>query len=227
MERIMKLTKRAKTVIGGFFRKTFKPKEFGNTQSLFSLGTMSTSYWDLAEEFKEKVIDDIDSHKTGIYSKYAFPAIIMYCSAVEALINESLSLKGSQTTDGQLAGSIAAIKNGLDDNRDLLAKTKNAYKSLSRDSSATIDENILQNFRALSEVRNAIVHYNPDFIDVHNWPIRLQEALKRSRVEPIMGDWTITFRTKPVLLWAEATGKTLISEFLRITNVSEAEFFNQ
>jgi len=205
----------------------FKPRQFGETTSLFSLATMSMSYWDLGEEFRTKAIQDIESGKSAFYSVYVFPAIIMYCSAVEALINESLALLEEQTKDQPLIDDIRSVRKGLNSYRDILSKIRRAHELLSQIHHSAIQEESLQNYQALAELRNAIIHYSPDYVDVHHWPQKLKQALERSKVRPVLGDWTITFRTKEVLLWSNETSRTLISAFLQVTKADESRFFNE
>ena len=206
--------------------KLFKPRQFEQRRSLFSLGTMSMSYWDLAEEFKARAIEDLD-HKPALYSIYVFPSIIMYCATVEALINENLAILGSQTDDQAIQDDIRSIRRGLDPYRELPARLRRAYEVLNKATQPPVTDEILQDFQALSELRNAIIHYCPEYVDVLQWPQRLRQVLERSNAPPVEADWTITFRTKPVLLWADQTSKRLISTFLRITNGDENRFFNK
>lgn len=188
---------------------------------------MSNSYWDLAEKFKSQAIDEIESHKSGVYSVYVFPCIIMYCSAVEAFVNECLSLKESQSTDPEIKRSMASIRKGLGENKRLIVKIRNAYQSINVRGTRSLNKHLLDDFQVLSEVRNAIIHYNPEVIDILKWPTRLQKAFKVSKVQPVIGDWTITFRTKEIAIWASATSGAILKEFLKIGGIiDEDNFFN-
>ena len=141
------------------------------------------------------------------------PAIILYCSSVEALVNERFSLKEKSAPEN-CKSLITIIRDGLDDNRSLSYKIKNAHQILSEGCTAKLGDATLQNFVALIDVRNAFIHYNPDFGDVFEWPKRLENALKRSRVKQIVGNWDYTFRTMPFVTWAYNTTSEMIKCFL-------------
>ncbi len=109
---------------------------------------------------------------------------------------------------------INKIKNSQNDYRDNIKKIKACAKYLDRKKQGIIKENIIQEYLALSELRNAILHYNPEFGNIYNYPLRLKAAFSRAKVKPIKGgDWVITFQTKIVLTWAKETIKNIIDCF--------------
>jgi hypothetical protein len=192
---------------------------------MFTLATISTSYWDLAEEFAKQAIAQFNTTSRHAYSVYVFPAILFYCSAVEALINENLALLEGQKIEDAKRQRISEVKKGVGEFRDAISKLREACNLLSRTGTDRIEDDVLQNYQALVELRNAIVHYCPDYIDILNWPLRLRQALQRSGVEPTVGDWTITFRSQVVLNWAQDTAKQTIERFLLIMRKEHNHFF--
>jgi len=205
--------------------KIFKPKEFTDTISLFTLATISTSYWDLAEEFRRQALDQMDPANGSMYSVYVFPAIIFYCSALEALINENLALLENQSSNKVLRSEITQLKTSTGDFRAITAKLKRSYELFNRNGQPALEEDILHNYAALAELRNAIVHYCPDYVDILHWPERLKQAFQRSGVNPSPADWTITFRSKTVLEWSHETAKSLIERFLPLVKIDHNDFF--
>lgn len=205
--------------------KVFKPKQFTDSTSLFTLATISTSYWDLAEEFQKQALDQLDTGNGAAYSVYVFPAIVFYCSAVEALINENLSLLENQTSENELRSEITRVKTGSGDFRTIVPKLRRSYELFNRTGRPAIDDDTLQNYAALAELRNAIVHYCPDYVDILHWPERLKQAFKRSGVDLLAADWTITFRSKTVLEWSRDTTKCLIERLLPLVKIDHDHFF--
>lgn len=205
--------------------KVFKPKEFTDATSLFTLATISTSYWDLAQEFRGLALDQMKPANGSIYSVYVFPAIIFYCSALEALINENLALLESQPSNEVLRSEITQLKTSTGDFRGIIAKLKRSYELFNRNGQPPLEEDMLQNYAALSELRNAIVHYCPDYVDILHWPERLKQAFERSGVDPSRADWTITFRSKIILEWSHETVKSLIERFLPLVKIDHNHFF--
>lgn len=205
--------------------KVFKPKEFTNSTSLFTLATISTSYWDLAEEFRKQALDQMNPTNGSIYSVYVFPAIIFYCSALEALINENLALLENQTSDNELRSEITQVKTSNGAFRAITTKLRRSHELFNHTGQAALEEDILQNYAALAELRNAIVHYCPEYVDILHWPERLKQAFQRSGVDPLAADWTITFRSGTVLEWARETTKSLIERFLPLVKIDHNHFF--
>lgn len=205
--------------------RVFKPKEFIDLRSMFVLSTISTSYWDLAEEFSKQAIAQFNSNSQHAYSIYVFPAILFYCSSVEALINENLALLEGRITEEAKRKRISEAKQGIGDFRRAIPKLVEACNLLSPTGTDRIDDDILQNYQALVELRNAIVHYCPDYIDVLNWPLRLRQALQHSGADPTVADWTITFRSKVVLNWSQDTARQTIERFLLIMRKGHDDFF--
>lgn len=202
-------------------KKLFIPKELGNEKSIFSFGTMSTAYWDFAIEMETNAINQF---KKQFSSFYVFPAIIFYCASFEALLNEGLTkiLLYNKTKEEE----INSIKNAQGEYRDVSKKVKICAKYLDRKDKGDIDENILQEYIALSELRNSIIHYNPEFGSIFHYPPRLQAAFTRSKVKALTGaDWVETFKTRVVLDWAKETIQNVINCFLDFQLIERNEFY--
>ena len=204
-------------------RKIFVPTELKKEKTFFSFGTASRMYWDFAIRMELKAIEEF---KIKYNTIYVFPTIVFYCATFEALLNEGLTKL--LLYDKTIEDKIDEIKNCRNEYRDLAKKIKICGNYLDRKKNGVIDENILQEYIALSEVRNAILHYNPEFGGLSNYPLKLQAAFNRSKVKAIKGaDWVETFKTKPVLDWAKESVKNIINCFLDFQLIERKEFYNE
>lgn len=201
--------------------RTFKPRHFDReSQSPYRLPTMSMAYWDWAEEFYTKAIEVFNSELNPGYSKNVFFAVIMYFACLESLINEELA-RVEKETDEEGKEEVLRLRNESMSN-----KIEPAYELFTR-SKGKLSSSTLDNFRALNDLRNLILHYNPEpDVDILNWPSRLGNVLGRTGQEPIEADWTITFRKKKVLEWYRETTKEIIKEFIKVTKIDRESFFN-
>ncbi len=205
--------------------KIFTPREFENKDSLFAFGTMSTVYWDFALLMAKQATLEFESEFKPLKSFFVFPSIIFFCAAFEALLNEGLSRE--LLYDRKDQEELENIKDGKGEFKDLIKRIKASGKTLDRDNIGEIDENVLQEFKALSELRNAIIHYNPHFGGIFQWSSKLISIFERSKVEAIEGDWTETFRRREVLSWAKETVQSIVKIFLHFQRMEENEFFGE
>lgn len=204
-------------------RRIFVPKELKNEDSLFSFGTVSNTYWDFAGKMESKAFEEL---RTRYNSFYVFPTIVFYCATFEALLNEGLTKL--LLHDESLEDKIDEIKNSRNEYRDLAKKIKMCAEYLDREKIGVIDENISQEYIALTELRNAILHFNPEFGGLSNYPMKLQAAFNRSKVKAIhSADWIETFKTQTVLDWAKETTKNIINCFLDFQKINKKEFYGE
>lgn len=76
---------------------------------------------------------------------------------------------------------------------------------------------LYRNLLALKELRNAVVHYNPAFIEHVDWPSSLQQALQCSKIDVHNGGWVATFSQVEVADWAHRTVKDAVQLFAMIS----------
>lgn len=203
--------------------KVFTPRELKNKDSIFAFGTMSTVYWDFALLMEKQAILEFESEFKPIKSFFVFPSIIFFCAAFEALLNEGLSRE--LLYDREDKEELENIKDAKGEFKDLVKRIKATSKILDRENVGQINENVLQEFKALSDLRNAIIHYNPHFGGIFQWSSKLISTFERAKVEAIEGDWTETFRRKEILSWAKETTQNIIKVFLHFQKMEENEFF--
>ena len=198
-------------------RRIFIPKELEDKKSLFLFGTMSKRYWDFATEMESKALSQL---KLQLNSFYVFPTIIFYCASFDALLNEGLT--NLIASNVRKEDEVNCIKNV----RDVVKRIRISAIFLDKKQRGIIKESILNEYKALTELRNAVVHYNPEFSSIFHYPQRLKESFVRSKTEPVKGgDWVTTFETKVVLIWAKTTAKKMIDCFLGLQQMDKKEFF--
>jgi|GEM_PF-6903688 len=104
----------------------------------------------------------------------------------------------------------------------------NATILITRKKKGIIKESIIQEYIALSQLRNAIVHYAPEIEGIFCYPKKLLSSLRLSKVKPVQGaDWVETFKTKTVLDWAKNTIVNIINSFLALQGKSKSDFYGQ
>jgi len=70
---------------------------------------------------------------------------------------------------------------------------------------------------ALGNLRNRIVHYNPDWENMYKYPKELQHILKRTKIDLLRTGWITNFSNIIVGQWAKNTVKSTLTEFSLIT----------
>lgn len=201
--------------------KLFTPRPLADREALASLPILSDSYFKVANEFRAMAATE-RSRWPGHF--YVFPAITMYTAAFEAFLQEHLalsrfSIEGSD--DPQKLHHLERI-NTLKGQQRPYAEFKEWVKEVFRlydpkgvGLDPTCDE--YQNLLALKELRNSIVHYNPEFIEYATWPARLEQALHRSKLEVINAGWVTNFRKVEIADWAHDTIRAVVELFCRIS----------
>ncbi|MCB9207562.1 MAG: hypothetical protein H6611_09705 [Ignavibacteriales bacterium] len=203
--------------------KIFTPRDLEKKESSFAFGTMSKTYWDFALLMEKQATLEYDSESKPIRSFFVFPAIIFFCATFEALLNEGISIE--LLDDHEDKEDLEKIKDGIGEFRSIIPRIKASAKILDGDCIGEFDENILQEYNALTELRNAIIHYNSHFDGIFQWSSKLISSFERSKVEALEGDWTETFRKKEVLVWAKETSSRIIKVFLEFQRMDENDFF--
>lgn len=146
---------------------------------------------------------------------YILPSIILFVATIESYFNEILTLnllmKQYQSQDYLLAlragGNISFNK-----------KICMIFKSYDKKQKG-IDTNsiIYRDFVALVNLRNNIVHYNPDWENIYHFPKHFQHIIKRTNIKLLNCGWTSNFSNIEIGKWAMLTVKNLIVEFSNIT----------
>jgi hypothetical protein len=157
---------------------------------------------------------------------YVFPAVTMYVAAFEAFLQEELALaefRLADRSDSQAAewlNSIGAMKRQSDQFREFKDWVKGVFELFDRQGvGVNPDSTEFQNLLALKELRNSVVHYNPSFIEHAVWPIRLEQALHRSKLEVLNAGWVTNFSQVSIADWAHETVKAIVELFCELSSL--------
>jgi hypothetical protein len=188
------------------------------------MATASKADWDLAEKCRE--LADTDLETLGkMNSMWVVSAVVFCCSAVEALANERLSLRGASTiplTDRTL---FSQVRGGQGEYRKFIRKLRDTVRLLSGKPAVERAKRTLDDFGALIELRNALIHYNPEFSDIYHWPERIRRALKLSRAKMVRVDWLTAIGSVEILRWASSVSASALTLFLNCTGEDPEDFF--
>lgn len=198
--------------------KMFTPVALRDRGALKSLPILSISYFRVANELRAMASAD-NSSWPGHF--YIFPAVTMYTAAFEAFLQEHLTLSAfrlEQSSDAQDTSNIEHISKLKSPDNDFKAWVKAVYR-LYDPKGVGFDTNgdEYQNLVALKELRNSIVHYNPTFIQHALWPVKLEQALHRTKLEVLNAGWATNFQQVEVADWVHATVKGAVELFCNIS----------
>ncbi|MBU1717424.1 MAG: hypothetical protein KKG70_17660 [Proteobacteria bacterium] len=202
---------------------SFTPDKFKHIPpNIFGSGTLSKMYWDFAQEFY--LISEQEFKNGSLYSNYVIPAIIFYCSCVEANINEQLAIQEGFVHDCEEKNKIFSLKK-----EGLKKKVKLSFEMFRQCAKKEhINKTIIDDFLALAEVRNAFVHFKPDWdSNLFNWPMRLKAAFQKSEIDPKVADWTVVFCSKIFIDWTRDKTKSILIKFFGITGQDKNDFFKE
>lgn len=204
--------------------KTFRPRELKASQSFFAMATISTTYWDYAQQLKKQALDEFESDTNKLYSLYVFPFIVFLSSSFEALLNEQLAVK-LVSSPIIVRDHILEVKDAPNRNYSMRNKIIEVAKLYGDSDFESNYADLLNNYDALTELRNSIIHYNIRFSSIYDWPKKLQDVLNRSKIKVIEADWTITFRQREIIDWSESTAIEIIKIFLNYFHIENCDFF--
>jgi hypothetical protein len=199
----------------------FTPRPLADREALASLSILSDSYFKVANEFRAMAVTE---HSRWPGHFYVFPAITMYTAAFEAFLQEHLALSrfGIEGSDDvqklSRIESINTLKAQQRPYREFKEWVKEVYrlydtKGVGLDPECDEYHNLL----ALKELRNSIIHYNPEFIEYAMWPARLEQALHRSKLDVMNAGWVTNFRRVEVADWAHDTIRAAVELFCRMS----------
>lgn len=197
--------------------KTFTPHQLVNSDPLVTYTYLSGNYFRVADELRN-FVQHPPGQCPGRY--YVFPAVIMFTSCIEAFFQEHLAILRYQIEEGraqdkeeQLA-NIDCLRDGRSPYQDFKDWIKEIFRLCDR-SAAGIDTNssAYQDIIALKDLRNAVAHYNPMFIEHIKWPARLEQILQRAKPEVLNAGWVTNLSSVEVADWAFETIKTVIVLF--------------
>jgi hypothetical protein len=200
---------------------SFTPRPLADREALPNLVVLSDNYFRVANEFRTMAATD-RARWPGHF--YIFPAITMYAAAFEAFLQEHLALSRFMIEDSEDAQKSIHIEhiNALKAQQRSYQGFKEWVKAVFRlydPKGIGVDTACeeYQNLLALKELRNSIVHYNPEFIEYSVWPARLEQALHHSKLEVMNAGWVTNFRQLAVADWAHDTVRAAVELFCGMT----------
>ena len=199
-------------------RQTFTPSQLRNTKPVENLTVVSRAYFRVANELAEKSRGD-NGGSPGHF--YVFPAVSMYWAAFEAYLYEQLALSRSTVKRPPLIERLDALRDRADPWRDFKPWVREVFRTYDRNGNGfDTSSSEYQNMIALRALRNTILHYNPTFIEHTAWPLPLQEAVRRSKLEVFNGNWVTNLSSPRIAEWAHDVVRGSLQLF---ANISGAE----
>jgi hypothetical protein len=154
------------------------------------------------------------------YSNHVLSSVILFTTAIECYFNEVLTLSMYRINDEETLIYLEGLKLGYDSNTKLsfLQKIKEIFKLYDKDNKG-IDPNgnIYQDLNALINLRNQIVHYNPNFEWIHKYPQELEILQNRIKIKLENAGWTTNYSNIEIGYWAKQTVKNTFIEFSKIS----------
>jgi hypothetical protein len=180
---------------------TFTPKPLRGVDAHRHFTSLAGPYFLVANELREN--SRRGATLSGSY--YIFPAVAFYMAAFEAFLQENLTFarwhledSGDPTTTAIL-GTIDELKAQRGPYQDFKCWVKEIFRRFDRRGlGIKTNSQEFQNLLALKELRNAIIHYNPVLIEHIHWPARLEQALRRTKLEVVNGGWVANFQSPVV-----------------------------
>jgi len=206
--------------------KHFTPPHLKNIDSSLHCGMdlLSPNFFKVGNELLTLATSEVTKKMKGSSfdsCRYCFPAIIMFCTAFESYLNETiefsrtLAIKQDTNNKESILKRIDDIKKA----KEIKDKIKLFYKGYdSEDVGIDTNGSTYQNLIALFRLRNEIIHYSPDMTAGNKWPIRTKEAFFKSNPKIKENTtWTTTFGAVSVAKWAHDTTIAAIRLFAKIS----------
>lgn len=186
---------------------------------------ISGAYFKVANDLRELARSGLND-RPGHF--YVFPSIAMYMAAFEAFIQEHLAysrysvMRSDRPNTARELVKLDALKNQSGDYKVFKTWVKEVYRAYDQ-TGCGIDVNGAEyhDLLALKELRNSVVHYNPLFIEVASWPARLEQVLRRTKIEALNAGWVMNFSNSTVADWAHDSTKACVQLFCRISGAQD------
>ena len=203
-------------------RQYYKAFEVDKPGKGFSV--LSESYFHVGNKLRSLALEETDEKNKLRASRYNYGAIILYCAAVEAFLNENLAF----------SMFIHAEKdNDSDENRTIIKRIRILQEeSLSAKKISAIflsytgddldhESQLYCDMVSLINLRHVLLHYTPEFIEDNRWPQRLQNVIRRSGAPIINTNWATALSFIEVANWVHDVAKMFIQEFCERTGARD------
>lgn len=199
--------------------KTFRHKKLQKLSTDKTGTLMSLTYWRYSQAMLNQAIEMYANGQKAGNVFIGLPFIVFGCASIEGLINEELRIAGYDSNSSELEQfaqifgipikgvanaklTADALIDAPNNKINWFEKLSHSIKRLAQDDNYSVDKNAINQFCALIEVRNCILHYSPQFNSIYEWPQKIQNALARSKVNILAEDWMNTIQQKEFLLWS-------------------------
>ncbi len=200
-------------------RNTFIPRRLEDVDTLPGITVLSRTYFRVANELCEN-LNKGDGKHPGHF--YVFPAVMLYSASIEAYFQERLSIARYLTHLPEADAKLDALRDRTSLYRDFKPWLQEVYRFFDRGGEGfDLNSEEYRNVIALQELRNTILHYNPAFIEHVHWPVNLQEAVRRSKIEILNAGWVTNLSSPPVAKWAHDSVRTALELFAGLSGVED------
>lgn len=170
---------------------------------------LSRQMYELACAFTTDVLQGKLPESNTFSTAIAFPltVVILSHTSLEAYLNEFLVLRGHR--DPAKWAAISELQRANLPTKWSLAALLIGGKAFDKGAEP------YQSFSLLLSLRNALIHYHPEFLPVGTFPSRKIESL-RTRFSfkfPGKADWTVQVLNPECARWACRTAKAMIAKF--------------
>ena len=192
------------------YKKTYS-KAFDSESEHEYFSLLSRNYYMLAKKFARDA-----KHISKTHSFFTYPSVIMYFTSLEAFFNEKLAhvLLREKIKEGSEKSEIIELVNKIKGKSLSLEFLKEIYQVFGLN--FKFSKELIENFILLHNIRNLLVHFEPD-PSFHNYfPDRL---LKYNILEKVSrqhnSDWMCYLADPSFCDFASNTVKEVINDFCR------------
>jgi hypothetical protein len=157
----------------------------------------------------------IAQQENRTYSFHVHSSVILFTTTLECYFNETLTLN-LLAKKYHSKEVLESLRQG--NNMSFHEKIRNVFLIYDKTQKGIdTDGDIYRDLVALGSLRNKIVHYNPEWENMYEYPKDLEHILSRTQLELENAGWITNFSNLIVGQWAKTTVKNTLIEFSRIT----------
>ena len=195
-------------------KRNFIPKDFKSQPKTPGFYGISHGLYRSAIELIKTAEKDQRTH-----SHHILASITLFTATIESYFNEILTLNLlAKKYHSKNYLEALRLGNYSDNKMSFNEKIKAIFIAYDKKQKG-IDTNgyIYQDLIALINLRNNIVHYNPDWENIYHYPKDLEHILNRTKIKLENAGWTTNFSNIQIGHWAKMTVKNILVEFSNIT----------
>lgn len=190
--------------------QTFIPRELRKQPSQEGFIGISHSFYRSAYALLK-----IAQQRKSPFSIHTLSSIVLFTATLESYFNETLTLNllAKKYLSREILVSLRK-GNGLSFHE----KIRRVFEIYDKDKKGIETDGILyRDLVALGNLRNKIIHYNPDWDNIYRYPKNLEHILNRTHLNLENAGWITNFSNIKVGEWAKATVKNTLTEFSKIS----------